>query len=164
VFASGVVGFILIPFFKQQYTRLSLGGLILQALGGYFLFHGLRVQPEVVAVTIALSLAYHYFVLLPALRQLKLYKHETPDEVLIGSKGRVVTALSPIGIVQVNSERWTATSTQDLPAGTTIVVLERNGLQLLVEPVKDKRQPHEWSESDTEAENNNNLSHTNGNI
>lgn len=149
LFTAGVVGFILIPFLKQQYTTLSLGGLVLQAVGGYFLFQGLQVSPLVLGTTIGVSLIYHYFVLLPALRRIKQYKLEDPDELLIGSKGRVVKALDPIGTVQVNSELWSATSSKVLPGGTVVIVQERNGLQLYVEAAKDKREPaHETENED----------------
>jgi membrane-bound serine protease (ClpP class) len=145
LFAAGVVGFIIIPFLKQQYTTLSLGGLILQAIGGYFLFSTMSVSPLVIGATIAVSLLYHYFVLLPGFRQIKQYKHEDRDAMLIGMEGRVMKALDPVGTVQVNSELWTAASNQNLPSGTRVVVLERNGLQIYVEPVKDKRLPTEES-------------------
>jgi membrane-bound serine protease (ClpP class) len=141
IFTAGVVGFILIPFFKQQYTTLSLGGLVLQALGGYFLFDGLQVSPGVIAATIALSLMYHYFLLLPAIRQIKLHRLDDRDSLLVGMEGRVVKALDPIGTVQVNSELWTATSSKTLASGTRVVIQERNGLQLFVEATKDKREP-----------------------
>ncbi len=138
---TGILGFILIPFIKQQYTTLSLGGLVLQGLGGYFLFDGLTVSLPLIGVTIALSLAYHYFILLPALRTIRSYPVEERDSVLIGMEGRVAASLNPIGTVQVNSELWTATSNKTVESGTKVVVLERNGLQLYVEEAKDKRQP-----------------------
>lgn len=148
IFTAGVVGFILIPFFKYQYTTLSLGGLVLQAIGGYFLFHTLSVSPIVLGATIGVSLIYHYFVLLPALRQIKLHKMEDRDSLLIGSQGRVVRALDPIGTVQVNSELWSATSSKVLESGTTVIVRERNGLQLFVEAAKDKREPAHEAENE----------------
>jgi membrane-bound serine protease (ClpP class) len=147
----GIVSFILIPFVKQQYTTLSLGGLVLQALGGYFLFNGLSISPLLIGVTIGLSLLYHYLVLLPALRQIRSYPVEERDSVLIGMEGRVAAALNPIGTVQVNSERWTATSNKKLEVGTRVKVLERNGLQLYVEETKDKRQPESPDLSSEEA-------------
>jgi membrane-bound serine protease (ClpP class) len=141
VMTAGIISFILIPFIKQQYTTLSLGGLVLQAVGGYFLFNGLDVSPVLIGVTVGLSLIYHYFVLLPALRQIRSYPVEERDSVLIGMEGRVASALNPIGTVQVNSELWSATSNKTLESGTRVRVLERNGLQLYVEETKDKRQP-----------------------
>src|SRR5690606_10501672 len=115
---TGILGFILIPFIKQQYTTLSLGGLVLQGLGGYFLFDGLTVSLPLIGVTIALSLAYHYFILLPALRTIRSYPVEERDSVLIGMEGRVAAPLNPVGTVQVNSELWTATSNKTVESGT----------------------------------------------
>jgi membrane-bound serine protease (ClpP class) len=149
ILVAGVVGFILIPFIKQQYTTLSLGGLILQGVGGYFLFDGLSVSLLVLGMTIVVSLAYHFFFLLPAIKQVQLHKWEDRDHLVVGAEGRVVKALDPIGTVQVNSELWTASSNKTLPAGTTVTVLERNGLQLYVESSKDKREPtHEIENQD----------------
>jgi membrane-bound ClpP family serine protease len=141
IMALGIVGFIMIPFIKQQYTTLSLGGLVLQAVGGYFLFNGLGVSPVLIGVTVGLSLIYHYFVLLPALRQIRSYPVEERDSVLIGMEGRVAAPLNPVGTVQVNSELWSASSNKVIDSGTKVTVLERNGLQLYVEETKDKRQP-----------------------
>lgn len=141
IMAVGIVGFILVPFIKQQYTTLSLGGLVLQALGAYLLFDGLSVSPVLIGVTIALSLIYHYFVLLPALRQIRSHPVEERDSVLIGMEGRVAAPLNPVGTVQVNSELWSASSNKTVESGTKVIVLERNGLQLYVEETKEKRQP-----------------------
>lgn len=136
---AGVVGFIIIPFLKRQYTTLSLGGLVLQAIGGYFLFFDRTVSPVTIGITIAVSLVYHYFMLLPAMRQVS----DTPnkEETLIGATGRVVKALDPIGTVHVESELWTATSDQPLEAGEQVVVTGRDGLQIFVERSKRKRLP-----------------------
>jgi membrane-bound serine protease (ClpP class) len=137
----GVIGFIIIPFLKRQYTTLSLGGLVLQAAGGYWLFHGETVSPFVIGITIALSLVYHYFMLLPALRQLSNAETASTEETVIGAVGRVVKALDPVGTVQVNSELWTATSDQPLPAGEQVIIVSRDGLQLFVERAKRKYLP-----------------------
>jgi membrane-bound ClpP family serine protease len=152
IMALGIIGFILIPFIKQQYTTLSLSGLVLQAVGGYFLFHGLTISPLLIGVTIGLSLIYHYFVLLPALRKIRSYPVEERDNVLIGMEGRVAAALNPIGTVQVNSELWSATSNKVIASGTRVKVLERNGLQLYVEEAKDKRQPEHPEQAEFSSE------------
>ncbi|MCU0496174.1 MAG: hypothetical protein MUF87_02340 [Anaerolineae bacterium] len=141
IFVGGVVGFIFLPFIKMQYLSLSLGGLVLQGIGGLFLFNGLQVSPIILGVTIVLSLIYHYFALRPGLLMIQSSQVQDRDSQLIGSPGRVVKALDPIGTVQANGELWTANSNKHLPSGTTIVVLERNGLQLYVEAVKEKREP-----------------------
>lgn len=143
IFVGGVVGFIFMPFIKMQYLSLSLGGLVLQGIGGLLLFNGLQVSPLMLGATIALSLAYHYFALRPGLMMIQSARADDRDSQLIGSVGRVVKMLDPIGTVQANGELWTANSNKHLPTGTPIVVLERNGLQLYVEAVKDKREPDE---------------------
>jgi membrane-bound ClpP family serine protease len=78
-----------------------------------------------------------------------MHKWEDRDHLVVGAEGRVIKALDPIGTVQVNSELWSASSNKTLSAGTPIIVLERNGLQLYVESSKDKREPtHEIENQD----------------
>ena len=58
---------------------------------------------------------------------------------LRGSDGVAVTALSPVGVVQVSGEKWTAESVSGrLPAGAPVHVLGVRGVRLEV-----------WSEAGT---------------
>ena len=71
----------------------------------------------------------------------KMHPESATDEdtSLIGSRGRVLKTLDPVGTVQAGGEVWTATSDRTLQTGTEIVVVEREGLQLYVEAIKPKR-------------------------
>lgn len=140
----GVSGFIVMPFIRTQLAALALGGLALQGLGGLLLFSGSQmVSPLVIGVTLIVPYAYHHWILLPMLRRISEQPVGDKDDLLIGMTGRVVKDLDPIGTVNVKSELWTATSDQPLKQGDPVIVVERNGLQLVVEKVKQKRHEYE---------------------
>jgi membrane-bound serine protease (ClpP class) len=142
----GVLSFHVIPFLKPRFARVAVGGLVLQALGGISLFNGLAVPWILIAFTIVISLFYHFFVLLPMLTNTKQTAVPSEDELLVGSEGRVLTPVNPIGTVRVRGESWSATSDRPLKPGEKVVVLEREGLQLFVEGLKQKRAPKETNE------------------
>lgn len=54
-------------------------------------------------------------------------------ETLIGSTGRVVDALRPVGRVRVRGEVWRARGQEEMDAGTKIRVAHRDRLTLDVE-------------------------------
>lgn len=139
-----VTGFLLLPFFGQRWWRYAEGGLLLQAVGGLLLFEGKIVSPLAIAVTIGLSLLYHRRILLPILAAQQGLS-ALDDETLIGAQGWVASPLVPnesgsaVGTVNVRGELWTARSGDTLNMGDEIIVVEREGLQLFVEPFKRKR-------------------------
>jgi|GEM_PF-296301 len=139
-----VTGFLLLPFFGQRWQRYTESGLVLQAAGGLLLFEGQIVSPLAIAATLALSLLYHRRVLLPMLAMLQQLS-TLNDETLIGAQGWVASPLVPnesgsaVGTVNVRGELWTARSHDALNTGDEIIVIERDGLHLFVEPFKRKR-------------------------
>lgn len=141
----GGVGFLLLPFLNQRWARVAEAGLVLQVIGAATLFHGLQVSWLLIAVTVALSVAYHRLVLLPVLerarQQSAVIDYSNP---LIGVSGKVVKASEKsgsvhIGSVQAGGEQWTAISDYPLRPGEEVIVLERDGLKLYVEGVKHKQ-------------------------
>ncbi|MBZ0301056.1 MAG: hypothetical protein K8J31_15010 [Anaerolineae bacterium] len=141
VMVVGVLTFIVMPFIKQQFLPLAVGGLVLQAAGSLFMFHGLQVSPAIIGLIVVLSLIYHRYVLIPVLEKTRLQPLVDDDAALLGAHGRVISALNPTGTVHVRGELWTATSDRPLDSGDEVVVVERNGLNILVEGVKHKRAP-----------------------
>jgi membrane-bound serine protease (ClpP class) len=137
----GALTFIVIPFLKQQLVPLAIGGLILQAVGSLFMFNGPQVSPMIIALIVVLSLLYHRYVLIPVLEKARLQPAADDNGALIGTRGRVVRALNPTGTVNVRGELWTATSDRPLQPGDEVVVVERDGLNIVVEGVKHKRAP-----------------------
>ncbi len=137
----GALSFIVIPFIRQQLLVLALGGLIMQALGGLFMFHGTVVSPVIIALIVVISLIYHRYILIPMLEKARMLPVNDESDGLIGARGRVVKALNPLGTVNVHGELWTASSEQPLEAGDEVIVVERDGLNILVEGIKHKRAP-----------------------
>lgn len=136
----GVLGFIIMPFIKQQWAMLAPVGLALQGLGGLMLFDGMSISPVVIAVMLVIPFMYHSFVLLPMLERIRAQGTVDKDELIIGMDGRVVKALDPVGTVNVNSELWTATSDEIVESGERVTVVDRDGLQLIVIRSKRKRE------------------------
>jgi membrane-bound serine protease (ClpP class) len=135
----GILGFLLVPLYKQHLSALALVGLAFQVAGSIFLFNGLTVSWLIIAISAAMSLAFYQFVLLPA-REIRNRQPVLGDEQLLpGASGRVVMGINPIGTVNVRGELWTAYSDQPLQTGDEVVVVEKQGLQLHVEKVKTKR-------------------------
>jgi membrane-bound serine protease (ClpP class) len=141
VLIVGVLSFIVMPFLNRQLTALAIGGLVLQGIGSLFMFNGVQVSPVIIALILVLSLAYHRYVLIPALEKSRLQPLVDDDTSLIGARGRVVSAINPVGTVNVRGELWTANSDHPLQAGEEVVVVERDGLNIFVEGVKQKRAP-----------------------
>ena len=145
----GVLSFLLVPFLSARFAILAQGGLILQAIGGALLFNGLSVSWLIIALTIGIALLYHNFALLPLLRRNRQQKAVLDDNgQLIGMAGRATTPFTPtgssfVGTVNVRSEQWSAYSDKPLSTGDEVVVIERDGLQLLVEGLKHKQAPQE---------------------
>ncbi len=152
----GVLSFLLIPFISQKWARIAEGGLLLQAIGGLFLFNQMSVSWLLVAATIGFSILYHRLVLLPLLAETRSQAAVIDDNgQLIGVTGRAVKTFEPIGkqfmgTVLVNGEHWTALANRQLHAGDTIIVVDRDGLQLIVQAAKHKHAP-EHTEEEIEA-------------
>jgi membrane-bound ClpP family serine protease len=145
----GVLSFLLVPFLSARYAILAQAGLIFQAIGGALLFNGLSVSWLVIAITIAIALLYHNFALLPLLRRNRHQKAVRDDDgQLMGMGGRVTSTFvlsgsRYLGTVNVSGEQWTAYSDKPLSTGDEIVIIEREGLQLLVDSLKHKQAPTE---------------------
>jgi len=59
--------------------------------------------------------------------------------IMTGSKGKVVNALAPIGLIKIKDELWEAESVSDkIGIGKEVIVVGQDGLKLLVrKPDKD---------------------------
>lgn len=137
----GVLTFITFPFLPRRWRDYTLAGFGLQALGSWFLFHGNPLNPVLLLAVLGLQLLYHRALLVPVLERVRDMKGEASrDEQLIGQQGRMTSPLepdsaNPFGSVVVNSESWSASSDAALEEGDPVVVIERQGLRLRVEPV-----------------------------
>lgn len=149
----GVMGFAVAPFLTRRPWWLAIIGLGMQAAGAVLLYdRGVNVSPLLIGVTLALPLAYHTMVLMPMLRR---HRDEQPitdrDSDIVGMRGRVVQVLDPTGVVLVNSEEWTAEARRKLEPGMPIIVVGREGLKLIVELDKVKRDEFMSEEEELEG-------------
>jgi membrane-bound serine protease (ClpP class) len=143
----GVTGFLILPFLRPHMAQYAELGLLLQAGGGFFLLNGQTVSLALIAVTVALAWLYNRYVLIPML-QTRRTGLAYDDDKLIGNVGYVVAALNPKGTVQVNGELWTARSDEPLEKDVSVVVLEKRGLELIVEKAKRENRNGVRVESD----------------
>lgn len=141
--SMGVVGFAVIPFIRRRPIGLVVAGIGLQVVGSVLLFNdGILVSPLLMLVTLGIPMAYHTMLLMPMMeRQFASPSAPTMerDASLVGMTGRVTQALEPVGSVHVNGETWTAEGRRKLPIGAPIVVVGREGLRLIVDIDKQKR-------------------------
>ncbi len=138
---AGVLGYLLLPLYRREWARFGLLGLILQAIGGLFLFSQTLVSPVLIGVTVAISFAIYQLVLLPFHRKQTSEPVVGDAELLSGAFGYVVKPLDPVGTVNVNSELWTAYSNEHLPSGEYVQVSSKEGLRLYVVRAKHKHAP-----------------------
>ncbi len=142
----GVMMFLVLPLADYRFLGIGLLGLTLQAIGGWTLFFGSTlVSPVIIGVSVIVSLVYYRFALVPALQTQRGKPQMLEDQSLIGLRGRVQAIIDPVGTVYVSGESWTARRGDDLKdaigIGAEVIVREREGLTLYVEPIKEKRDP-----------------------
>jgi membrane-bound ClpP family serine protease len=138
----GTLSALVIPFFGRQYAPLAIVGMIAAAIAAYWLIAGQQVAPALIAATTGATFIFHRFALLPALDRQKAHPAMLDDQTFVGEHGTVQRALSPLGTVYVRGETWTARAADRdlrLESGAEIVVLERDGLTLIVDAAKNKR-------------------------
>lgn len=136
VLVMGAGCFLVLPYLSPRYAHLAELGLVLQAIGGLTLFSDRMIYLPVIFVTVMLSWAYSRFVLLPILRKAREKTDYHRYTEVVGSVGRVVKEIDPVGTVMVNGEIWSARSFQSIPANTEVVVQGQRGLELTVEKAK----------------------------
>ena len=135
----GISAFIVTPFIEKRYTPYALVGLAIQAFASLFLFGGEPVSLLIIAMTVVVPLIYYQFALIPLQERAREQPDATRDEQMIGKRGVVMNTLDPMGTVNVDSELWTAISEDEhIEAGREIIVVDREGLKLIVEPIKRK--------------------------
>lgn len=92
--------------------------------------------PIWILVTIMLAYAsYAYITYRLSRKTLDKKAHASPEA---GNRGKVVTPLMPKGYIRVGGELWQASSTTSykIDPGEEVIILSKQGLTLLVEPVK----------------------------
>lgn len=117
---------------------LSASALVL-SLGSVFMFEVedelIAVHPLLALVVSVLTLGFFWF----AIRKAVVAQKADPSidlEKVINQVAEVRTKLDPIGSVFVLGELWTARAEKPIKPGTAVKVVGREGLMLVVEPLK----------------------------
>lgn len=93
---------------------------------------GVRIPLPFLIIIMTAWLAYSIFTYRMGSRALKR-KHVLGLPHMVGSKGEVVAALSPEGLVRIRGELWAAKSVSgNLQPGGEVIVVEQDGLKLVV--------------------------------
>lgn len=122
---------------------LGVGGVIAFVLGSLLLFSvGEPDLPGAPAVRISLWLvgilsgliAFFALFMVGAVVRTRKMKYNQVGGNLIGQTGKVLTALSPVGTVQLTSETWSAVSSgeEEIGVGEKVEVVEVDGLTIKV--------------------------------
>ncbi len=139
VLIIGVILFILSIRKTGQWLLLACS-LIVLMIGSAYLFRGTEwwlpaVNPILAAFVSILSGGFSWLAARKALEA----RNAAPThnlQSLIGKLGEAKTAIHQEGSVQVGSELWSAFSDQQIPSGTMVRVVERQGFILKVEAIE----------------------------
>lgn len=114
----------------------SLGGVVCLVLGGWYLFGEQARVSLLVIIPVALAATAFFLVVVRAAIRLRRSTVEMRDTTLVGAEGVVVNDCTPVGVVQIASEQWTAEAVDGSPGrGDRVRVVAVEGLKLKVEPV-----------------------------
>jgi len=116
---------------------LSVGGVIALVLGMAFLVNtgpfGLGVNP-IVSVAAALITLGFFAVFIRKVVEARRQPAFVGGDSMLGSVGHVRQDLAPEGLVFVQGALWKASAESPIPAGSTVRVVGREGLELQVAP------------------------------
>jgi membrane-bound serine protease (ClpP class) len=128
---------------EAKYTShgvLVAGGIVSMLLGAMFLIRSPLTGFGVsffVSAAVTLPFAIIAVFLMRLVLRSRKWKSATGKEELLGEQGIVVETLGANveGMIRIHGELWRAISAHSAPAGSTVRVLQVNGLQLKVESV-----------------------------
>ena len=143
VLAAGLI----VAELKLGHGFALMAGVILGALGIYYLSSGVQYSPSPISVIAEIGLSllvvfgilvglYVRWVVGPIRRRSKL----TGPESMVGKTGVAITDLKPKGEVRVEGETWRAESVSgDFEKGDKVCVKELKGLVVIVEKVQEEK-------------------------
>jgi membrane-bound serine protease (ClpP class) len=124
---------------REWFLALSILGLV---LGSVFLFATDGWQPAVNwGVALVSSVLYAGFIWIAVQKSLQA-AHARPSHdlsVLVGQIGEAKTRIHKEGSVQVAGELWSARSEKNIPNGSPVKVIDRDGFVLVVERSTDSK-------------------------
>jgi membrane-bound serine protease (ClpP class) len=141
VLLLGSIGFFVVALKIPGHGLPEAAAITCLVLGGLFLFDpsvpNARVS-RILLVLITIKATLWFTIVLRAAMRARRQALKTGAHRIFGVQGEVVSPLEPTGTVRVRGELWTAhTSHGPVPAGTTVYVVDRDGLTLEVSPTVD---------------------------
>jgi membrane-bound serine protease (ClpP class) len=123
--------------FASAHGVLMIVGLVCMLVGGSMVFDVPEVSDLSVsfwAVLVPVVGAFGVFaaIVVFAVGRTMLMRQTAGVDELIGTVGKVVSDLDPVGKVFIRGEYWTAQSIEAIPSGTRVEVTAVDGLQLRV--------------------------------
>lgn len=124
-----------------SYGMLSVGGIVSLFLGSMMLFD--TGEPYVklsISIVLAFTLTTALFIVLGLTLVIKSHRKKptTGVEGMIGEHGVASTDIDNTGKVKVHGEIWSATSTEPIKAGDSVVVKSVERMKLTVAPERDE--------------------------
>jgi len=139
----GVIPFIVAVRKSHNLVYLAIA-LVAFIIGSIYLFKGdywwqPGVNPILAIVTSIIASGFLWIAISKVLESEKMRpKHDLTQ--LIGEVGEAKTDIFAEGSVQIESELWSARSTELIPSGSNVRVVKRDGFILEVEPVPSDNQ------------------------
>ncbi len=133
------IGLMIAEIFTPGVGALGIGGIVAFVTGAFFLFEPggadieIAVSLPLILGAAAASAALFLFVGAAAIKA-RRRPPTTGAEEMIGSRGQVVDWRDSAGHIRVHGEIWAARGDRPLQPGTSVRVLAREGLTLIVEP------------------------------
>lgn len=117
---------------------LGIGGVAAFITGAYFLIEGTGADIDIsvslpLIIGMAATTAFLIFGVIAAAMRSRRLTPVTEAEQIIGSIGQVIAWQDSTGQVRVLGEVWNARASQPIQAGSTVRVVGREGLTLIVE-------------------------------
>jgi membrane-bound ClpP family serine protease len=135
VLLLGIVA-IIVTFRRVRKWYYMAGSIVLLIVGMIFVFRGeysvIGVNPLIAVIG---SIGLGAFIWIVGSNISKTFHQKPYSDLnrLEGMTGKAITDISDEGSVYVDGENWSATSENPIPAGSSIRVVQRNGLILKVE-------------------------------
>jgi membrane-bound serine protease (ClpP class) len=144
------IGLFVLEVNVTSHGLLAIGGIVCFTLGAFALytrvdentFVRVEVSPWLVAMLLAVSLAYFGILVRGLIEMRRRSVSALPVAALQGAIGTAQTLLAPAGIAYAGGESWSARSRGgEIAPGATVRVVGMEGLELIVEPVDQPTAP-----------------------
>ncbi|MFP4527434.1 MAG: NfeD family protein [Candidatus Kapaibacterium sp.] len=125
-----------------SYGMLSVAGVVSLLLGSVFLidspYEFMQVSLSVIITAVVVTALFFGLVIYLGLKA-QFRKGSSGTDAMVGEEGRAVSEISPgaPGSVRVHGEIWSATSGENISAGSSVIVESMKGLHLKVKKNED---------------------------